>query len=301
MIHHEFFVKILVTFYVLPIAMSTNLCSLCETLEEVDWYHSVPGGKTCTQIYLELSELGRDSEGCKAQKEIYESICCGEPSSPTVQQGDEPVCKICKTDEYPGIPDATIQARYVGTFSCSQLYWRGLTGYVPDFMCGPLTGYAERACGCGEYNPECIADETKCFSYDDPLRELTLPTVEFPTSNPSRTEQPSLRSSQLPSSAPSETPTSTHPSLRPTKVPTPQPTQSPTDVPSVSPSGATTFPSQEPSSPSVVNLGSYGSICVHSSDCLSNRCTLGTCQKEITTTKTKLAGARGGAATRGKL
>ena len=80
--------------------------------------------------------------------------------------------------------------------------------------------------------------------------------------------------------------------------PTQSPSKSPSDVPSVSLSDATTFPSQEPSSPSVLTLGFYGSICVHPSDCRSNRCTLGTCQKEITTTKTKTAGGRGGAATR---
>ena len=96
---------------------------------------------------------------------------------------------------------------------------------------------------------------------------------------------------------PTQSPTQS-PSNSPTQSPSKSPTQSPTDVPSVSPSDATTFPSQEPNSPSVLTLGLYGSICVYPSDCLSNRCTLGTCQKEITTTKTKIAGGRGGAATR---
>ena len=30
-------------------------------------------------------------------------------------------------------------------------------------MCGPLQDYAQEECGCGEYNPHCIKDKSKCF------------------------------------------------------------------------------------------------------------------------------------------
>lgn len=67
--------------------------------------------------------------------------------------GNEPRCPICRTDEYPGLPNGFIVARYVGEFFCKDLYGRGLHGMIPDFMCGPLQDFAAPVCGCGVYNP----------------------------------------------------------------------------------------------------------------------------------------------------
>ena len=67
--------------------------------------------------------------------------------------GNQPTCPICGTSEYPGIPFAFVVARYVGSYTCEQLYGRGLHGMIPDFMCGPLQDFAKPICGCGSYNP----------------------------------------------------------------------------------------------------------------------------------------------------
>jgi hypothetical protein len=63
---------------------------------------------------------------------------------------------------------------------------------------------------------------------------------------------------------------------------------------------STRFPTTEPSiapstEPPVLQCGGYASFCVSATDCCSNRCVLGTCQKEIDTQKMKIGGGRGGA------
>jgi hypothetical protein len=34
---------------------------------------------------------------------------------------------------------------------------------TPGYMCGPLQDFAYMVCGCGQYNPVCRADSTKCW------------------------------------------------------------------------------------------------------------------------------------------
>ena len=34
---------------------------------------------------------------------------------------------------------------------------------TPGYMCGPLQDFAYMACGCGQYNPVCRGDSTKCW------------------------------------------------------------------------------------------------------------------------------------------
>lgn len=117
----------------------------------------------------------RSGNESAAGKAMAQNDCCGdeEPegyatipvSSPTYSgpYGDEPDCPICGTDEYPGIPGAIIVARYVGEYTCSQLYNRGLNGLIPEFMCGPLQDFAAPVCGCGRYNPDCISNSNLCY------------------------------------------------------------------------------------------------------------------------------------------
>ncbi len=100
-----------------------------------------------------------------SKKALAQSICCNaatavtQPAVTTVipaytgPVGSEPSCPICRTNEYPGIPYAFIVARYVGEFTCDQLYGRGLHGMIPSYMCGPLQDFAQSICGCGIYNP----------------------------------------------------------------------------------------------------------------------------------------------------
>lgn len=46
-------------------------------------------------------------------------------------------------------------------------------------MCGPLQDYALEKCGCGEYNPTCQADPTKCYKKDTNSDPTPSPTAYF--------------------------------------------------------------------------------------------------------------------------
>lgn len=157
--------------------VAESVCPLCETPAHLPkrWNYRLADGRTCKDVYLDLGSLNPNHPECQPTKDLYEEICCGdeEPDpiwpptqAPTLQEGSEPVCHICGTEEYPGIPNAGIHARYIGTFSCAEFFARGRNGRIPWFMCGPLQDYAYDVCGCGEYNPDCIADPTKCWGYD---------------------------------------------------------------------------------------------------------------------------------------
>lgn len=98
--------------------------------------------------------------------------------------------------EYPGIPNAFIVARYVGEYTCDQLYGRGLNGMTPDFMCGPLQDFAAPVCGCGQFNPRCRENSNNCWGnpgapvaspVSRPVAaptQVTSPTVQQPVSSP---------------------------------------------------------------------------------------------------------------------
>ena len=77
--------------------------------------------------------------------------------------GTERDCPICRTAEYPGRPNQLIVARYIGEYTCGELFSRGFHGMTPGYMCGSLQDFAYQACGCGPYNPVCRADSTKCW------------------------------------------------------------------------------------------------------------------------------------------
>lgn len=109
-------------------------------------------------------------------KRKYQNACCnpnanvgtGSSGTPTLPAytgpvGDEPDCPVCGTSEYPGKPNQLIVARYVGQYTCGQLFTRGFHGLTPDYMCGALQDYTYYACGCGIYNPVCRTDRSKCF------------------------------------------------------------------------------------------------------------------------------------------
>jgi hypothetical protein len=75
-------------------------------------------------------------------------------------------CPICgRKDEYPGNVDKYIVARYVGSYTCGQLFYRGLDDKIPGFMCGPLQDYAYEPCQCGPSNPH--PDDYQPASADD--------------------------------------------------------------------------------------------------------------------------------------
>ena len=135
--------------------------------------------RTCVDVYLDLVMIDETSDECAAQKTAHQELCCSieepepvyvysAPTAPPVYSGpvgDEPDCPICDSMEYPGLPNAFIVARYVGEYTCSQLYNRGFHGLIPNFMCGPLQDFAHAVCGCGQYNPRCQEDPTQCWDY----------------------------------------------------------------------------------------------------------------------------------------
>lgn len=81
---------------------------------------------------------------CQAQTDAYTK-----PSDVQVT-GDQPVCNIClEDDQVPLIPAGFVVIRYVGSFSCLDLYYHGLEGKIDDYMCGPVQDYVYDVCGCG--------------------------------------------------------------------------------------------------------------------------------------------------------
>lgn len=135
----------------------------------------------------------------QATKNIAQELCCGDTEPPgsgnggntgppeyTGPVGDEPICPICGTYEYPGLPNAFIVARYVGAFTCGDLYGRGLHGMTPGYMCGALQDFSRPVCGCGEYNPRCLDNPNNCFGqpgYNNPTSPVSSP-VRQPTQRP---------------------------------------------------------------------------------------------------------------------
>jgi hypothetical protein len=194
-----------------------SFCPLCETAADQvkRWGFRLQDGRTCTEVYLELAGLSPSDASCIADKEANQEDCCGDeepepydfpPTAPPQYQGpfgDEPDCKICGTDEYPGIPNAFIYARYVGEFNCKTLYDRGLNGMTPWFMCGPLQDFAEPVCGCGQYNPKCTPDDpTQCFGYEAPPN--AAPNA---SPNASPNAAPTAAPNASPNAAPVQSPT----------------------------------------------------------------------------------------------
>jgi len=132
---------------------------------------------------LKISDPGSDSHAvdvCSHRHRLkYRRKCCNAriqldpaasedtvtPEMPPYEGlvGDEPNCPICRTPEYPGKPDEIIMARYVGVYSCGQLFQMGYHGMISRTMCGPLQDFAYSVCGCGIYNPACKNNQDKCW------------------------------------------------------------------------------------------------------------------------------------------
>lgn len=162
-------------------AQCTNMvqCPLCATAATIPvrLSYQVSSTQTCLDVYLALGKLNSTDPTCSNQQALYRNVCCNatqpasltnHPTSAPVYTGpvgSQPNCPICGTLEYPGIPSAFIVARYVGSYSCAQLYDLGLHGLIPSNMCTPLQLYAEKVCGCGAYNPKCQADPAACWGY----------------------------------------------------------------------------------------------------------------------------------------
>ena len=125
------------------LAVTSALCPLCETPAHLPkrWEFRLEDGRTCRDVYLALGAISNPNDDtCIDEKEENQELCCGDeepepfefpPTDAPAYSGpfgDEPDCPICGTMEYPGIPNAFIVARYVGEFTCDQLYHRGLHG-----------------------------------------------------------------------------------------------------------------------------------------------------------------------------
>ena len=65
------------------------------------------------------------------------------------EKGTEPVCHLCgSSQKFPSKPNVYINARYIGSYTCEQLYYRGKNQLIPGFLCTPLQHYAYTVCGC---------------------------------------------------------------------------------------------------------------------------------------------------------
>jgi hypothetical protein len=183
--------------------VQSELCPLCETAADMPkrWGFKLQDGRTCRDVYLALAALDVQHSECEAGKREAQALCCqyDEPepfyfppsASPVYsgQVGAEPDCPICGTMEYPGKPNEFIIARYVGEFTCAQLYDRGLNGMIPSFMCGPLQDFTESACGCGQFNPNNNNNPpAPQATPNPPAPQATPATVASPAAAPSGTE-----------------------------------------------------------------------------------------------------------------
>ena len=187
-----------------------GFCSLCENAGilpvRLEFY--VEPGRRCQDVYAVMGGYSASSGICIDEQQRFREACCGDaepepmvaPTGPPAYSGptgDEDLCQICQnTDEYPGIPLAGINARYVGRYSCKQFFDRGRAGLIPTFMCESLTDYAYNVCGCGPHNPKCIADPTKCWGYNAPAptpRPVAVPTPSAPIPRPTPQPEPYIQ------------------------------------------------------------------------------------------------------------
>ena len=122
-------------------------------------------GRDCLSVYIESAGLPPNL--CAVQQSKNAAFCCagasnnsgGSTGSGGSKQdgwtspvgrgchnqpaGNEGICMICKTDEFPGFGDtASIHARYYGDFTCAQYYDKGRNGQIPGFLCGQLQNFA---------------------------------------------------------------------------------------------------------------------------------------------------------------
>lgn len=208
----------MVTLLVVSIAEPVSAqCGLCGSISEFPSQFSsfVPAvGKTCKDIYIDLSSTPLGAT-CNTMRNLAQDTCCGgpettndgpiEPARPNPNYvypgpfGNEPICRLCGTTEYPGKPFEFIIARYVGEFSCDQLYYRGLNGVIDPTICGPLQDFAQSVCGCGIFNPACDPSKPKnqsnCFDPSNP-------------NGPRPTPRPTRRPTPRPTPRPTARPTS---------------------------------------------------------------------------------------------
>ena len=133
---------------------------------------------------------------CNPNADVTTTSSSGTPTLPEYYGpiGTEPTCPVCSaTNEYPGRPNQLIVARYVGEYTCGQLFERGFHGMVPAYMCGPLQDFTYYSCGCGVFNPACATDPSKCFggaNYEAPYIipfDTTIVTQEAQVSSSSAT------------------------------------------------------------------------------------------------------------------
>lgn len=138
---------------------AASVCALCGVpgVYPTNMDLVVADGRTCLDVYIDLTPMNPNSQQCRNQQNLYKDKCCsgsvgggsggnnGNRAGSSCYRGptgNEPECPICGTYEYPGKPNEYIQARYVGEYSCGQFYDRGLHGLIPNFMCGPLQNFA---------------------------------------------------------------------------------------------------------------------------------------------------------------
>jgi len=143
---------------------SAAQCFLCSSASQlpVRWDYTFSNGKKCRDYYVALSKVQIGSSTCTNGRSLARAACCNAatPSRPSATtstgsstgtyngpRGNEPVCNICRTTEYPGLPSAMMIIRYVGGFTCSEFYHRGRNGMIPDYMCGPTQDFAQTVCG----------------------------------------------------------------------------------------------------------------------------------------------------------
>lgn len=193
--HIVFLVFVLSLLVASGYSQGNQFCPLCATQADLParWDYRLSDGRTCREVYLYLAGISSSNSMCQPTKNMAQQACCSttapqtgnSPPTPPAYSGpvgNEPICAVCGTAEYPGIPQAFVVARYVGEFTCHQLYGRGRNGMIPNYMCGPLQDFVKSICGCGQFNPNCQADPSKCWG--NPVASPVASPVSQPVTSP---------------------------------------------------------------------------------------------------------------------
>lgn len=221
--------KILITLSFLSLAQAG--CDLCEISSHITrrpaYMIDTTPRQTCAELYISLKMYGTESM-CTEMIGKYQETCCGveDPGqdlgptpAPTMKRGEYSDCNICRNGAFPLKANQWMSARYVGTDTCKGFYYRGLSGNIPDFMCGPMQTKTDEICDCG------IEDENDVA--EDPVPAPTSPPTTLPTTSP--TKAPIKAPTEAPVTVvEEEDPTTKAPTKAPTNAPSPSPTKAPT-------------------------------------------------------------------------
>lgn len=156
--------------FLIPL-VSGQLCLLCDgnikrPYLPVD-YHGT--SIVCSELGVRMAVDEGPGKGCDKLKRAYVKCCVsgGKGERKEVNRCDiykkknariykrtavNPVCNLCRTNEYPGNDRMVINILYMAPGTCGSYYELGQRGAIQSHVCSALQYFAHEPCGCGKYN-----------------------------------------------------------------------------------------------------------------------------------------------------